>query len=93
MGYEGKLEGGVFVVIGNVFNVPFSFFFFRGRFLDLDFVLGYEGKLGVFLFVIGNVINIPFSFFSLGDASWTWISAWAMKVSWGVCFFCHLECH
>jgi len=23
-----------------------------------------------------------FLFFSLGDASWTWISAWAMKVSW-----------
>jgi len=46
----------------------------------------------VFFFVIGNVINVPFSFFSLGDASWTWISARAMKVSWG-CFFCHWERH
>src|SRR5215211_3708149 len=33
-------------------------------------------------FHLGNVINVPFSFFSLGDASWTWISVWAMKVSW-----------
>ena len=57
---------GVFA-IGNVINVPFSFFFFRGRFLDLDFGLGYEGKLVggcfCFYFVIGNVINVPLLFF------------------------------
>src|SRR6266480_4048749 len=37
-------------------------------------------------FAIGNVINVPFSFFSLGNTSWTLISAWAMKVSWGGVF-------
>jgi len=39
------------------------FFFFRGRFLDLDFGLDYEGKLGVGCFYLGNIIDIPFSFF------------------------------
>src|SRR5439155_14903688 len=80
--------GWCFFAIGNVINVSFSFLFFRGHFLNLDFGLGYEGKLGVvFFFAIGNVINVPFSFFSLGDASYTWILAWAMKVSWVVFFF------
>src|SRR3954463_10311242 len=84
---KGKLGGVFFLPLG--MSLTFLFlFFFRRHFLDLDFSLGYEGKLGVvFFFAIGNVINVPFSFFSLGDASWTWISAWAMKVSWGWCFF------
>src|SRR5581483_8095544 len=67
LGYEGKLVGGCFrfyFVIGNVINVPFSFFSLGDAFLDLDFGLGYEGKLvgGFFrfVFVIGNVINVPF---------------------------------
>src|SRR5436305_14931675 len=80
--------GWCFFAIGNVINVPFSFLFFRGHFLNLDFGLGYEGKLGVvFFFAIGNVINVSFSFFSLGDASWTWILVWSFKVSWIWCFF------
>src|SRR3954447_22739379 len=41
-----------------------------------------KGSWVVFFFAIRNVINVLFPFFSLGDASWTWISAWAMKVSW-----------
>src|SRR4051795_2271866 len=81
LGYEGKL-GGVFLPLG--MSLTFLFlFFFREHFLDLDFGLGYESKLRfVFLFAIGNIINVSFTFFSLGDASWTWILAWAMKVSW-----------
>src|SRR2546429_3487921 len=87
-----EICGCCFFAIGNVIYVSFSFFFFRRHFLNLDFDLGYEGKLGVvFFFAIGNVINVPFSFFSLGNASWTWISVWAMKVSWGGCFFFPLE--
>src|SRR5947208_3561019 len=53
---------GVFA-IGNVINVSFSFFFFRGHFLDLDFGLGYDLKLGWCFFYIGNVINVPLLFF------------------------------
>src|ERR1043165_9688914 len=74
-------ELGVFA-IGNVINVPFSFFFFRGRFLDLDFGLGYEGKLGWCFCYHWERHSRSFTFFSLGAASWTWISAWTMKVSW-----------
>src|SRR3954451_14989511 len=75
-----KVSWGCFFAIGNVINVPFSFLFFRGHFLNLDFGLGYEGKLGwCFFFAIENVINVPFSFFSLGDTSWTWISAWILN--------------
>src|SRR4051794_41952735 len=40
----------------------------------------------VCFFAIRNVVNVPFSFFFFRDASWTWISAWAMKVSWGGVF-------
>jgi hypothetical protein len=61
--------------------------------MDLDFGLGYEGKLGCgffcFFLCLWNVINVPFFFFalgnafqdldgfffSLGDPTWTWISA------------------
>ena len=37
--------------------------------LNLNFDLGYEGKLKGVYFDIGNVLNVPFTFFSLGDAS------------------------
>ena len=50
------------LAIGNVINVPFTFFFFREHF---DFSLGYEGKLGggcfCFFLAIGNVINVSFA--------------------------------
>jgi hypothetical protein len=56
-----------FFVIGNIINIPFLFFFFRGHFLDLDFGLGYGGKLGEgFFFSLGTSLMFLFLFFSLG---------------------------
>src|SRR3954452_11016733 len=59
-------EEGVFA-IGNVINVSFSFLFFRGHFLNLDFSLGYEGKLGVVFFLpLGMSLTFLFLFFFRG---------------------------
>jgi hypothetical protein len=62
---KSKWGGGFFgfFCLWNVINVPLLFFFFRDVFLDLDFGLRYEGKLGrerVSFFVYGTSLTFLF---------------------------------